>query len=68
MLQPSACMNKLTANEYHARLDIFKRFVKEKYSISEDDIISKIKKNGNPYSLLIEYADIWRTATFQRPH
>jgi integrase len=49
-------MNKLTANEYHARLDIFKRFVNEKYSTDIDDIISKIKKNGDPYSLLIEYA------------
>ena len=27
-------MNKLTANEYYARLDIFKRFVNEKYSMS----------------------------------
>ncbi|MGC2598519.1 MAG: site-specific integrase, partial [Nitrososphaeraceae archaeon] len=49
-------MNKLTANEYYARLEIFKRFVNEKYSMSADDIISKIKKNGDPYSLLIEYA------------
>jgi len=49
-------MNKLTAKEYHARLDIFKRFVESKYSLDINDIISKIKKNIDPYSVLAEYA------------
>ncbi|HEY7082749.1 MAG TPA: tyrosine-type recombinase/integrase, partial [Nitrososphaeraceae archaeon] len=49
-------MNKLTAKEYHARLDIFKRFVESKYSLDINDIISKIKKNRDPYSVLSEYA------------
>jgi integrase len=49
-------MNKLTANEYHRRLDIFKLFVEAKYSLHLDDIISKIKKNkADPYRLLTEY-------------
>ena len=49
-------MNKLTANEYHGRLDIFKLFVEAKYSLHLDDIISKIKKNkADPYRLLTEY-------------
>ena len=50
-------MNKLTANEYHARLDIFKGFVKTKYSLNIDDVISKIKKKKeDPCSILTEYA------------
>jgi integrase len=50
-------MNKLTANEYHARLKTFKIFIENKYSLSVDDIISEIKKNrADPYSLLTEYA------------
>ena len=50
-------MNKLTANEYHARLDIFKGFVKTKYSLNIDDVISKIKKKKeDPYSILTDYA------------
>ena len=49
-------MNKSTAKEYHTRLDIFKRFIEAKYFLSVNDIISKIKKNGDPYSLLTEYA------------
>jgi hypothetical protein len=48
-------MNKSTAKEYHTRLDIFKRFIEAKYFLSVNDIISKIKKNGDPYSLLTEY-------------
>ncbi len=49
-------MNKLTANEYHARLDAFKGFAEAKYSLCVDVIIAKIKKEGDPYSLLTEYA------------
>ena len=37
--------NKLTANEYHARLDIFKAFIEAKYSLHVDEIISRIKMN-----------------------
>jgi hypothetical protein len=48
-------MNKLTAKEYHTRLDIFKRFVEAKYSQHVDDFVSNIKKKGDPYSLLTEY-------------
>jgi hypothetical protein len=48
-------MNKLTAKEYHTRLDIFKRFVETKYSQYVDDFVSNIKKKGDPYSLLTEY-------------
>lgn len=49
--------NKLTANEYHARLDIFKVFIETKYSLHVDEIICKIKENKqDPYSLLTEYA------------
>ena len=50
-------MNKLTGNEYHARLDIFKDFVETKYSLDVDSVIFDIKnKNQDPYSLLTEYA------------
>jgi integrase len=50
-------MNKSTANEYHARLKSFKIFVENKYSLSIDDMISKIKRNEfDPYSLLSGYA------------
>jgi integrase len=49
-------MNKLTAKEYSARLDIFKRFVETSYSLQMNDMISKIKKNKDPYSILSEYA------------
>jgi integrase len=49
-------MNKLTANEYRARLDAFKGFAEAKYSLCVDVIIAKIKKEGDPYSLLTEYA------------
>ena len=49
-------MNKSTAKEYYARLDIFKGFVEAKYSLLMDDFISKIKKKGDPYSILTEYA------------
>ena len=49
--------NKLTANEYRARLDIFEGFIKARYSLRLDDIIFRIKKNKqDPYSLLTEYA------------
>jgi integrase len=47
----------LTANEYHARLDIFKQFVEDKYSLPLDDIICKIKNDKeDPYKPLTEYA------------
>lgn len=50
-------MDKLTANEYHARPKTFKIFIEIKYSLSVDDIISGIKKDReDPYSLLTEYA------------
>ena len=50
-------MNKLTAKEYHARLNAFKVFVKNKYSQRVEDILSKIRENKqDPYSLLTEYA------------
>ncbi|MFZ0328470.1 MAG: hypothetical protein WBP64_04790 [Nitrososphaeraceae archaeon] len=37
-------MNKLTAKEYHTRLDIFKRFVEAKYSQRVDDIAKRIQR------------------------
>ncbi len=50
-------MNKLTGNEYHARLDIFKDFVETKYSLDVDSVIFDIKnKNQDPYSLLTKFA------------
>jgi integrase len=50
-------MNKLTAREYHARLNTFKKFVEAKYPLGLADLISKIKKNKEDvYSLLNAYA------------
>jgi hypothetical protein len=48
-------MNKLTTNEFYARLDIFRIFAEAKYSLHLDDIISKIKNKEDPYFLLTEY-------------
>jgi hypothetical protein len=49
-------MNKLTTNEFYARLDTFRIFAEAKYSYTYvDDIISKIKNKEDPYFILTEY-------------